>query len=457
MGDLASDPNYFLDNWFHIESNASNKLDGLKIINNEFFESNTAIWLIGPSKFDIKNNSFDETTGGVYSYRTGSLNNNQHNYIRNNAISASSGIIARGENRELQFLCNGFSANWDFKVGQVYNGGPQGEIREKQGSSLTAAGNCFTNPQQIADITTENQTLFFKYYVYGEEPCKIPVTPGNYSVESALADGCGEGGFPENPTHEDYISVKDQIAVIQNNGGQPEDELFDLMEEKEYILLYLLGGHLDAGNTEAAVQLLDEENTTTSKLMKYGVQVNAGDFTGALATLNALPGEVVEMDTFRQVQYINLDRLQQGLLYELSESDSLFLESIALSDMGIKGYARSILGLLFGREYEDEYIEESVGQRSSQPGNDKPVTRESIVVYPNPSEGGFTLSIPVDITVASLKVTSVLGQTVHRQVLPEETPLVSIPGQDWHSGVYTLNLFDASGKLVHSELLFMNK
>lgn len=138
VGELSSDPNYFLDNWFHIESNASKYGPGIRITNNEFFESNTAIWLIGPSRYFIENNSFDQTTGGVYTSQTGAMGWNQHNYIRNNAISASYGIIAYGQNREMQFLCNDFSAKWDFTLSQGSNGGPQGEIRQQQGNFILA-------------------------------------------------------------------------------------------------------------------------------------------------------------------------------------------------------------------------------------------------------------------------------------------------------------------------------
>ena len=56
VGDMSTDPNYFLDNWFHIESNASKFGAGMRIVNNQFFESNTALWLIGPAKFNIDNN-----------------------------------------------------------------------------------------------------------------------------------------------------------------------------------------------------------------------------------------------------------------------------------------------------------------------------------------------------------------------------------------------------------------
>jgi Subtilase family/Secretion system C-terminal sorting domain len=463
VGDLASDPNYFLDNWFHIESNASNFGPGLSIINNEFFESNTAIWLIGPSRFTIGYNSFDQTTGGIYTSQTGAMGWNQHNYIRNNAISASSGIIASGLNQRLQFLCNDFSARWDFSLRQGNNGnGPQGEIRQQQGSFLNAAGNCFTNPVQNADIRTVNQTLYFRYYVASEEPCKTPVTPGNYDVFPAIDnDPCGgEGGFPDNPTHEDYVTIKGQIVAIQNNGGQPEDELSNLLELKDHILDKLVESYIEGNDTESAILLLDEENTVASRLMKYGVQMNSGDFTAATATLDALPDEVEEVGTFRQIQYINIDRLQQGLEYEMPQSDSLFLESVADSEMGVKGYARAILGLLFGREFDDglEEGEEGVTERGSQPRQDLAVKETAkVLIYPNPAVNEFTIVLDNDVPAVSLKVSSVMGQAVHNSQISIDSPTLTISTDGWNNGMYILQLFDNRGKIIHAELLVINK
>lgn len=460
VGDLSSDPNYFLDNWFHIESNASKYGPGLSIINNEFFESNTAIWLIGPSRFTIGYNLFDQTTGGVYSSQTGAMGWNQHNYIRHNAISASSGITASGLNREMQFLCNDFSAKWDFQLKQGNNGGPQGEIRQQQGNFGSAAGNCFTNPVQIADILTQNQTLYFRYYVASEEPCKIPVTPGNYGVFNANNDPCGgEGGFPEHPTHQDYVDVKGQISVIVNNNGQPEDELSVLLELKDHILNKLVESYVEGNDTESALQLLDEENTVASMLMKYGLQMNRGDYTAAAATLDGLPGEVDEVGTFKQIQHINIKRLQHGLQYEMPQGDSLFLESVADSEMGVKGYARAILGLLFGREYDDRLEEEEggVSERNSQLLQSKPDERTSTVqVYPNPAADQFTIML-YQVPAVSLKVSSIMGRTVHNGQIPVDSPTLTIPTGNWHNGLYVLQLFDNRGNMVHSELLVINK
>lgn len=325
VGNLSSVPNKFSDNWFHIESNASKYGPGLSIVNNKFDQSNTAIWLIGPSRYFIENNSFDQTTGGIFCNRTGSLGWNLHNYIGYNSFSATAGIIARGENREMQFLCNDFSGKWDFILKQVPNGGSQGEIRVSQGSPSNAAGNCFTDPVQITDISTENQTLHFKYYVAGEETCKTPISLGNYTVSNSFSENCIEGpNFPEFPTYEDYEDIKSQITTILNNGGQPEEELFSLLELKDHTLNKLVESYVESTNTEGAIQLLNEENSVSSKLMIFGIQMNLGDYTAATATLNTLPDEVDEIATFKQIQHININRLQYGAEYIMSQNDSLF-------------------------------------------------------------------------------------------------------------------------------------
>lgn len=458
VGDLASDPNYFLDNWFHIESNASQYGPGLSIINNEFFESNTAIWLMGPSRYTIAYNSFDQTTGGVFCCRTGSLGWNPHNYIRKNAIAAYAGIVAEGENREMQFLCNDFTANRDFILRQGNNNGPQGEIRQYQGNLSQAAGNCFTAPVQTTDILTENQTLYFRYYVASEQPCKIPTTPGNYNVLSAFNDPCnGEINFPEAPIYQDYVNVKNQIELIQNNGGQPEDELVDLLELKEHIFLKLIEGYIAEDNLVGASQLCTEENTAFSKLVNYGVQLNKGNYTSALSTLNTMPNSNEEMSTFKQIQYINIDRMQQGLEYEMPQSDYLFLETVAESDMGVKGYARAILGLLFGREFEDELqLEDGAAQRNSHQQNNSIKAEPNIMVYPNPADDQFTIML-TNIAVVSLKIYSTMGQIITNMKIGEDTSMLSVSTQGWNAGTYALQLLDKDGKIVHAELLVINK
>ena len=100
IGEANSEPNYFFNNTVHIEAEATDKFDKLEIINNEFFQSNAAIRLNGPSRFIIKDNSVDQTLVAVNSFSTGALQNNQHNYIQYNTFTGTFGLNVLGENRE---------------------------------------------------------------------------------------------------------------------------------------------------------------------------------------------------------------------------------------------------------------------------------------------------------------------------------------------------------------------
>ncbi len=461
VGDLTSDPNYFLDNWFHIESNASNYGPGLSVINNEFFQSNTAIWLIGPSRYTIAYNSIDQTNAGIFSFQTGALGWNQHNYIRNNAISAGSGIIAQGLNREMQFLCNNFVATWDFTLRQVYNGGPQGEVRQHQGSFSNAAGNCFTNPVQIADILTDNQTLHFRYYRTSDALCKIPVTPGNYTPQQAFGGNCsGEINSPQNPTYVDYVNIKNQINAILSNGGQPEEQLYYLLEVKDYMLHRLIATYIGSNAIESAYFLLNQENTVMAQLMKFGLQMDRNDYSSAKITLNTMPVISTEMSNFKNIQLINIDRLEKGNEFRLLPSDSLFLESVAISDMGTKGYARAILGLLFGREFQDGLEgggTDGIAQDIQMEQASLTLKEKSGVrVYPNPAKEYFTVEME-NLPAESLRITTVVGQIIHKVSLPAGENRFTISTQHWNSGMYLLQWLDQNDKIIHAERLVVNK
>ena len=316
----------------------------------------------------------------------------------------------------------------------------------------------------MLDIFTSGPTTSFDYYVKGgSATCEIPLNSGNYGTLLASEAGCLDGGgFNENPTEADHNNIKNQIATIMTNGGQPADQLADLLEEKEHILLHLIEGYIRAGNTASAIGLLDTENTVAAQLMKYGIQVNAGLYQNAQATLNALSNSVPEMSTFKQIQAINLDRLQQGGTYQLSESDSLLLENISISDMGIKSYARSVLYLLTGREFFDVFTMEDGGFSSSLVGGNNPqsisqISKESLDVFPNPTGGAFTVWVPEGMAASNLQITTVFGQTVYRQELSEAMGLIVIDDQGWKEGMYIVQLLGEDNKVIETKKIFIRK
>lgn len=461
IGEEGIEPNYFLDNIVHIESEASNKFDGLRIINNEFFESNSALRLNGPSLYVFRENTVDQTIVGINSFATGSLQNNQHSLVRDNTFGGLVGLNVRGENRELQFLCNGFtSIVFDFRL--TPRNGALGEVRNKQGNNGNAADNCFTNPGQVIDILTTGQTTAFDYYVNNaSHDCTFPVNQGNYTLQDAEGGDCPDWNFHDDPTEEDFINIQGEINTIINNGGQPEGLLADLLLEKEHILLSLLKTRIEADDIVGALNLLDTEGTVMSHLMKYGIQVDAGLYIDAQNTLSAMPNNVPEMPTFKQIQAINLDRLQTGLTYQLSESDSLFLENISISDMGVKPYARTVLYLLTGREFFDEFVlEEEVSlpnEMSNTPQLAYQSNKEVFTVFPNPAKDQFTIWLSKNIEAKRIRITDAVGKVVKKVDMNAKTGPFEIKTIGWEKGIYIVQVLGTDNKAVHTAKLFINQ
>ncbi len=457
VGAVGTDPNYFLENTRHIYVNSTAFGGGLEIVNNEFFESSTAIRINGPSFYKIRKNVIDGTTVGVSSIGTGAGGWNQHNYIEKNGINASAGVLANGSNKEMQFLCNTFGTTlFDFRM--LGNSAGTGEIRTNQGTPSKAVGNCFTAPGVEIDIATISPTNSFNYYAFQseEEICQWPLNPGNYVRISALNNDCLSDGIisSEPPTKQDYDNIKGQIATT---GSTSTSLLSTLVEEKDRILNALVMDYVSNGNIVGTLSLLDEEGTTTAKMMKYGVLVGVGNYSAAATELNALPSLDSELSAFKQVQNINLERLQQGLNYELPAPDEAVLESVATSGLGVNSYARALLGLLKGRFFdEDESLEFSSPLRED--ALDKLAAKntvDKVAVYPNPTTGVFSVAIPEGLGAVRLQVMSSLGGIQLDQPIGDWEGIINVQGQAWNNGIYWLVVRDGAGKVVHSQMLVM--
>lgn len=459
IGEMGSTPNYFLDNNrddIRVESTAFGA--GLEVVNNEFFGTSTAVRLIGPSRYTIRANSISGSgILGIAAIQTGAMGWNQPNRVDYNGIQKLVGMIANGPNREMQFICNNFSTSlWDFRLfGSTSSG--TGEIRANQGGPWSPAGNCFTDPGTEIDILTQGPTSFFTYHALNTQ-CQRPLNPGNYGVSlTEIANGCevppvvGE----EPPSEDEYYLLKQQIS-----GGGSSEQLTEWTERKDIVLNGLVADYVSYDDIASALSLLDFEGTTTAKVMKYGVLVGSGDYQAATTELNALPSTDAELTTFKQVQHINLARMQQGLAYELSETDSAFLESVATGDLGVRSYARALMGLLKGRSYEDDdeldYVPGGGESFGINTGAGKTAV-EKVSVFPNPTAGLFTVRLPEGLSAARLQVTAATGQVLLDQPILGGQYRIDLDGKPWGKGIYLLVLRDAGGKSVHAQTIIVTQ
>jgi hypothetical protein len=463
IGEIAEEPNKFENNVVHIHAEASDYGSATNVYNNEFFGGKVSVWSFGPSRFDLRNNVFDtQDQASVVLSRTGALGVNQLKYVRDNFIKAPRGIFGIGENRELQFLCNQFLSGEDFVLEAAKGTSGQilalGRIRNQQGSSAFPAGNCFTDPQQTGDIVTiPNETVSFTYYAFSGSSapaCRVPVTSGNYIVIQALGNECEPGPtFNDNPGLQDFIDILDEIAVSHGSASTTPEQLAALYEEKSWVFHHLLNEYYEVQDTSAIFNLLSLENSSTMQMMKFGLELNLGNFTAAAATLDSLPNTIPEMTDFKQIQQINIARMQQGLAYAMPVADSVYLESIAQSELGVKSYARAILSLVYGLEFNDVLEDGEVHLEERQtPDKEESLARTSeklVRVFPNPANDGFTVAME-GFEPGQLRVVSVLGAAIYAQTLTPGTTNVYVPTAEWSDGVYFLQIFDTKGALVHA-------
>jgi len=284
------------------------------------------------------------------------------------------------------------------------------------------------------------------------------LNPGNYTTNlTEIANGCevppviGE----EPPSEDEYYLLKQQIS-----GGGSSEQLAGWTERKDIVLNGLIAEYVSSGDVASALVLLDFEGTTTARVMKYGVLVGSGDYQAATTELNALPSTDAELTTFKQVQHINLARMQQGLGYELSEPDSAFLESVATGGLGVRSYARALMGLLKGRSYDDDdeldYVPDGGESFGINTGAGKTAV-EKVSVFPNPTTGLFTVKLPEDFIATRLQVTAASGQVLLDQPILEGQRSIDLDGKPWGKGMYLLVLRDAEGKSVHAQTIVVSQ
>jgi len=236
------------------------------------------------------------------------------------------------------------------------------------------ASNCFTNPGTQVDILTAGQwggtTDFFTYYhQYSEPPVDCdpePLNPGNYGkhdVPGTYTVDCSKfGGLPEgleSPTDGDLNTKRQQLQTLAPNiqtDVNAKVQYYQVLAEKEAILKYLVSEALEEEDFATVEALLAGEEGKAAQWAIFGLRMDRQDYAGAAQLLNQFPVGDVTDTQFRDIQLINLQRLQNPANFELSAAQEAYLNSVADGYSPIRGYARGILGLLKDRVYfPDEY------------------------------------------------------------------------------------------------------
>jgi len=439
----------------------------MDVINNNFEGSQYGVVLEGPSNFRIGGNKFVDVEISAWTANTGFNNVINQNLIGCNRIDArrNIGILAIGENKQMQFLGNDFIDGHptarDFILTNSFFPGNNGAIQALQGNFFVPAGNCFSDPSVQIDIQTWGTTDFFTYYYESGEPpvdCDPePLNLGNYGKSQVLGGifivDCSKfGGLPdglESPTDGDLNTKRQQLQTLApsiHTDANAKVQYYQILSEKEAILKYLVSEALEEKDFVTAEALLAGEQGKAAQWAIFGLRMGRQDYAGAAQLLQQLTVVEVTDAQFRDIQLINLQRLQNPTGFELSAVQEAYLNSVADGFSPIRGYARGILGLLKDRVYyPDEY---DITEERSNPV--ERIATGVLKVYPVPARDQLVVTWPTlpEGSDAQLQVFDLLGRSQLSESLIAKETTRTFNVANLPEGVYFLVVSD-KGKVAH--------
>ena len=466
-GAIGNDRNYFkgnlLRNIFSIAVDEQLNRAGINIMSNDFDGGQESIILYGPTKHEIFDNSFFSHEVGIFGLET----NEYSNQVECNDFAVTDlGIVYAGMNLATHFWKNMFDCPEDMYFTSWQN---LGEIYRRQGSGEGAA-NCFTNgTPDIYASPTETKRFVYCYKDENGLLChKKPINnlsdggTNNYTLEEKnievdCSNGLGGGLGGDSCTYDfqDWTSVLAQIEQINNdlmNDPMNEILLTQLAEakwEKSIILSCLLKDAVISEDLPLAYQLLDDEGSTHSQRVKYGIMLNNEDYTGALVQLASLPNSTQEDLYFNQVQQINISRLMSTGEYSLSQSDEDLLTTIGLSKTVSSAYARSLLTLLTG-------VRLPLIIPKPTNGGENLLTMENFIkennfkILKNPVQENLSISVLNELeTDLVVHLIDANGYVVKQKSIHPSSVQVIMNIVDLSNGMYIVRITDSSNKVVY--------
>jgi secreted trypsin-like serine protease len=481
VGSGAGLENIFTNNKYHINASLTSGLFStytngkfsLEVINNNFEGGEYGVIVDGSSSFKIGGNFFKNIPIASRVENSGFNNVFNNNLMGCNRFRNVSdiGILAIGANKRMQFLGNDFildSKGVDFLLSNSPWNGNNGAISAVQGALVQPSANCFTNPNLQTDILTLGGTDNFKYYFSGTIPIAIcdaePVNSGNYIKQGVNVLGgidCAKyGGLPlglEHPTFEDLNIRNTKLEKIYPTityDDSSQDQYNQLLDEKEAILIYLIKQSLEEKDYAKVEDYLSTEKSKAANWAIFGLRLEREDYTSATELLESLLLEKEEDFQFKEIQMINIKRLQNPSVFKLTAEEETYLDKVAQSSTPVRGYARGILGILKDNRYYPEKFEKGE-QRSNPEFNFKNIENPSLKISPNPANNQVLVSWPNwdKSTEAYLQVFDIFGRAkINDKIFSNETQR-NFDISQFPNGIYLLKINSKGKSLFQTNLI----
>ncbi len=476
IGD-TNNPNVFDDNdYIDIELRASSLYKNTRVFNNLFTGTyDFSVWLDGRNSANIRDNTFSTQFFAIAGqYMDYGATDIFCNDLSNNI---EYGITMDGNNQRTKFLSNSFETQgFDFTLmGDKTSGAVHPDQQFIWG---TSAANCFSSTH-IEHIVTLNNTTPFNYHVLANNPplCQVPQLAtygtnnyyvsfnGNFDPTQKCNLDLDGGPKNEGPfQYDDYKTIREEYLKLQEQlKVSPADlqllsETLEKETEKEGIIAWFIRDAISSGKGSMAQAILNEENTTESKRLLYGLKIQLNDYAGAQSLLYTLPNKSQGEQWFRDVQEINLERLKNSATFKLSDNQNELLQKVAKSKSSERGYARALLSFLKGQQfYPDIELPKQKSMTLDLPII--PADKEnnfSVTVHPNPSDGQVEVILKgeeiKDGEISIISMNGVVMKSLHLQASNRQTIQLS----DLANGIYFLRI-TSSGKVVERTKLVVSK
>jgi hypothetical protein len=473
-GHTTADGNLFDSNFDGVYALGLNKL---RVSHNYFIKNYIGCYAEGSSKYRIDNNTFDGDFAGIGNVSTGTPKKEADcNYYD----VATFSIYNQGDNRGLKFHHEYFwQAPHDVYLTDI--GAIQGQL-SSQGSLDNAIWNMFTSGSQ-GHISTVGNTQSFNYWHPSPtiHPSLQPLCSWNNNGGCAVINnylsqetdggqaGCLDGYLPDELMMMPELctelpclmEIMAQIEYLNQANSDEDladdlnDHLSELTWQRDNIADVLISQWFSARNYDSIEMVLNLLNTTDSRRELYALKAQLNLLDEAVALLEELPESSTDDIYFKDVQRINLRRLDNSNEFDLTDEDEATLNGVAESNEPSAGYAKALLGLLTGR-YFDPIVPEIASDRNASIIKEDYLLQK-IMVSPNPAKENITIQIDVDMIRDNneIKIYNATGLLV-KKLKTNNTGIIVTDVSEFNEGIYFVVLFD-NDKLLSKAAFVVNK
>lgn len=439
----------------------------LKIQHNDFYNSRNPILVSGEAFYTISRNTlFKSVPGGIRLLSTGT---DSDNLVSCNTFGDMQlfSIYPGGDNSGLEILDNDFyyQGNPNFKSILLQ---PSSIINSLQGRLNNPADNCFPSPTEaFAVMAGAAPFTYFADEVSAPPNCTlVPESFGQFLVETVGPSGTDDCDlnapmFFGDTTLTNLIAKRAEWAAAKNIAlANPGDLLLqgtarETYEAKEAVYRSLLGKLIAEGAYEQAEEAILQDGGQRALRWQIGLRLLQGDAAGAQQLLNQFP-QIDEAEAmFAYIMQVNINRLQNEGVYELSAQEEIRLHEIAYSSTPYRSYARGILSLLKGEEFMDPVPVATEAMQAANPGNPEDVLPR-YQVFPNPAQDRVTILYPASSEPFMLEMLNLQSGRVDMQLTLPAEGRFELDIQTLLPGVYSL-VFTSAAQEIHLEKLVIIK